>query len=87
MPKDNYGSQADTITSPSLAPFAVTPNDTTELATIPKGLWVGGTGDVRLKGVNGSAVTFTAVPAGHIIPVRASIVYATGTTATGIIAL
>lgn len=87
MPQDKYGSQADTLSSPSLNPFAVTPSDSVELATIPKALWVGTGGDVRLKGVNGQAVTFKSVPSGHIIPVRASLVYATGTTAADIIAL
>lgn len=85
---DKYGSQSDTITSAALAPYAVTPNDSTDLATIPKGIWVGTGGDVRLRGVNSVAdVTFKAVPSGFIIPVRASRILATGTTATDIVAL
>lgn len=88
MPSDSFGSQADTVTSPSLAPFAITPNDDTDLTQIPKALWVGGGGDVVLRGVNNAGnVTFANVPSGFIIPVRARRVMATGTTATGIIAL
>ncbi len=88
MPKDNYGSQSDTITSAALAPYAVTPNNDVDLPIIPKGIWVGTGGDVRLRGINSAAdVTFKAVPSGYIIPVRPSRIYATGTTATDIVAL
>lgn len=87
MPRDDYGAQADTITSSSLAPFAITPDDSNDLTRIPKGLWVGGAGDVTLRGVNGSNVTFAGVQAGSILPVRPSRILSTGTTATGIIGL
>ena len=87
MPKDDYGSQADTLSSSSLAPVEITPNDNADLVSIPKALWIGIGGDVRLRGVNGQSVTFPNVPDGFILPVRARTVYATGTTASGIIAL
>lgn len=87
MPRDDYGSQDDTLSSSSLAPFAVSLDDNSDLATIPKALWVGTGGDVRLRGVNGQPVTFVGVPSGFIIPVRASRVFATGTTAADIVAL
>lgn len=87
-PEDKYGSQQDTLSSSSLAPFAVTPNDNTDLAVIPKALWVGTGGDVALRGVNNAApVLFRNVPSGFIIPVRARRVMATNTTATDIVAL
>lgn len=88
MPKDDYGSQADSVSSPSLAPFAITPDDTTDLTRIPKALWVGIGGDVNVQGVNNAApVLFQNVPNGFILPVRARRVLATNTTATGIVAL
>lgn len=67
---------------------SVTPNDSTPLAKLPKALYVGGAGNLSIIAVDdSSAVTLSNVPAGSIIPVRARIVRATGTTATGIIAL
>lgn len=87
MPNDPYGAQDDTVSSSSLDPSAVTPSDNTDLPVVSKALWVGTGGDVRLKGVNGQPVVFVGVPSGFIIPVRASRVYATGTTATDIVAL
>lgn len=88
MPTDDFGSQADSVSSPSLAPFAITPNDSADLAKIPKALWVGTGGDVAVRGVNNaSPVVFRNVPNGFIIPVRVVRVLATGTTATDIVAL
>lgn len=88
MATDRYGIGQDNVTSPSMAPVAITPHDTNALTNIPKGLWIGTGGDVTLRGVNsGVDVVFKAVPSGHILPVRASHVRATGTTATDIVAL
>jgi len=88
MPKDDFGSQVDSVSSPSLAPFAITPSDSAELAKIPKALWIGTGGDVNVQGVNNaSPVMFRNVPNGFIVPVRVRKVLATGTTATDIVAL
>jgi hypothetical protein len=50
------------------------------------GLYVGGTGDVKVDLVGGGTVTFKAVPVGTILPVQVTKVYATGTTATFLVA-
>lgn len=88
MAVDNYGSEQDDVSSASMQPYAVTPHDTNPLSIVPKALYIGGAGDVVLRGVNsGSDVTFVGLAAGTILPVRASHVRATGTTATNIVAL
>lgn len=88
MASDKYGIGQDNVTSPSMNPIAVVPHDSNLLPTIPKGLWIGTGGDVTLRAVNGGVdVVFKAVPSGHILPVRAAAVRATGTTATDIVAL
>lgn len=63
----------------------VVPSDATVL-TETAALWVGGAGNlaVRIGGVN---VTFNAVPAGTLMPLKVDQVRATGTTATNIVAL
>lgn len=67
---------------------AVTPSDADELSHISQALYVGAAGDVTVDGyLIGTNVTFEAVPAGTTLWIRATRVYATGTTATGIIAL
>jgi hypothetical protein len=65
----------------------VTPHDTTALDPTPTGLYVGVTGDVTVITARGTTVTFTAVPAGSILPIRVTHVKATGTSATDIVAL
>lgn len=65
--------------------FAVTPDDDTDLATLPSALWVGGTGDLAVKLPSGN-VTFTAVPAGTELRIRPLRVLE-ASTATLIVAL
>jgi hypothetical protein len=73
---------------------AVTPSNTVDIPSITGGtsnngcvLYVGGAGDLKVDTVGGDAVTFVAVPAGSFIPVQVTRVYASGTSATSIVAL
>ena len=50
-------------------------------------LYIGVTGDVKVKTASGNDVVFTGVPAGSFMPVQVTQVFATGTTATNIVAL
>ena len=78
---DNPGNQARNAA-------AVTPHNTNDLTTAAKALYVGGAGNVKvdMQG-DGSAVTFTGVTAGTVLPIMVSRVYSTDTTATAIVAL
>lgn len=68
--------------------IAVTPNDGADLPTSPaKALYIGGAGAVKVNMIDGTTVTFSGVPVGTILPVIVTRVYATGTTATLILAL
>lgn len=67
--------------------FSVTPSDGSDLAIVPRGLYVGGAGDLVVHDRSGTAVTFVGVPAGSVLPIRAFRVLATGTTATSIVGL
>ncbi len=85
---DAFSAYGDGPSTPSSAPFAVTPHDSNQLPQIPKALYVGVGGDVVLRGVNGAAdVTFRNVASGQTIDVRAAYVRATGTTASGLVGL
>ena len=66
--------------------FAIAPSDTVNLATTPDALYVGGAGNVVLRGSDGVNATF-AVAAGQILPLSPTRVLATDTTATGLIGL
>lgn len=84
MPAKNYTNPAD-ITAPFSNGGAVTAHDTTELGTPTRGIMVGVAGNVALTLISGDNVTLPACQPGVIYPVRAKIIKATGTTATGII--
>ena len=60
---------------------AITPSDVT---TYSQGVqvYVGGAGNVAIADMAGNVVTFTAPPVGSMLPVRATKVMATNTTAT-----
>lgn len=64
----------------------VTASDTAVLRPYPVALFVGGAGDVAVKGADGVLATFT-VPAGVTLSIQPRQVLSTGTTATNIIAL
>lgn len=85
----NYTLNSDN-TAPAYLFLAVTPSDTVgdNFAAGPcRGLYVGTTGNVEAVGLDGTAVVFTAVPAGWILPIAAIRVNASLTTATNIVAL
>jgi len=73
---------------------AVTPSNTVDIPSITGGtsnngcvLYVGGAGNLTVDTVGGDTVTFTGILGGSFIPVQVTRVYATGTTATSIVAL
>ena len=77
---------------------AVTPSDTiddtTKITSIkthgsssPAGIYLGASGAVKVRMLSGSDITFTGLAAGVCHALQFTHVYATGTDATGIVAL
>jgi hypothetical protein len=82
---DQHSSFVEGLTSPADNQVAITPSDSTDLAFVSRAIWVGGAGNIVITPTaGGSSVTYTVV-AGTILPIRASRVLATGTTATQIV--
>lgn len=82
--EDRNAAQVD---MPHSHAFVVTPHDTNDLAFSTRALYIGVTGDVKVNMVGGEAgITFKAVPVG-VLPIRATLVASTGTTATNIVGL
>lgn len=73
---------------PSSIAYAVTPHDSTDIlgGMNTRALYVGGAGNL-VAVMDSGAVTFTAVPAGTVLPIRCKRVNSTNTTATAIVAL
>ena len=75
--------------SPANSSYSVTPHDTNEIgAFLPRAIYTGSGGAIAMM-LEGdiASIVWANVPAGAILPVKARIILATGTTATGIIAL
>lgn len=82
---DAYQNYTSSLRDPVREAETVTPDDGTDLNSVSRALYVGGQGDLRVTLVNGSDVIFRSAPVGWH-PVRAQRVWATGTSATDIIA-
>lgn len=78
----------DTAVLSAVDAVAVTPNDSADLTNGEcRALYVGMGGNVSLDVGNSTAVVFSNVPSGGILPIRAKRVRSTSTTATNIVAL
>ena len=75
---------------------SVTPSNTTDIPSVSTQdgsgnngcvLYIGGAGNLKVTTAGGDEVTFNGVLAGTFFPVQVLRVWATGTTATNIIAL
>ena len=72
------------LNSPVQGGFDVSPSDSADLAQVTRALMVSAGGDVTVTLKNGDQLTLPGLTPGVIYPVRASRVWATGTTATGV---
>lgn len=67
---------------------SVTPSDSTDLSIgFCRGILVGSSGSLKATLVSGTVVTFPSLAAGVIHPVCATRIWATGTSATSIVAV
>lgn len=75
------------ISLPAEFAVSVTPSDSTDLLVPCRGIYIGGAGAVTVNMMDGTQITFSGLAAGQFMPIRARRIWATGTTATGIVAL
>lgn len=66
---------------------AVTPSDDTDLAAVPRAIYVGVSGDVKMTSEAGDVVTFPDLAAGIVHALRPARIWENGTGAENIIAL
>jgi hypothetical protein len=81
---------SNSILAPSEFYAAVTPSDTAgsgDLTYISRSIYVGTGGNMIAITMADVEVTFTAIPDGTILPIRAKRIKATGTTASNIVSL
>lgn len=83
---DKFRTHAEGLNSPPQEVFAVTPDDAVDLARATRCLNVATSGAVRVTTLGGDTETLY-IAAGITFPIRVARIWATGTTATGILGL
>jgi hypothetical protein len=88
MAVDRFASASAGLGGPHSRAVAVAPSNTVDLVNATRGVYIGVAGDLTADLVGGSTnVLFKALAVGIVHPLRVSRIYATGTTATSILAL
>ena len=85
---DQFSSHQAGLNSPATSAFAITPNDSADLAETTRAVYVGTGGNVTcILADDSSSVLFTTISSGTMLPIRVKKVLATGTTASGIVGI
>lgn len=84
--KDIFDGFSGGLESPATHIVAATPSNSADLAHASRAINVAGAGSVRVTTVGGTTGTFHVAP-GFPFPIRATRIWQTGTTATGIVVL
>ena len=84
---DRFENHAAGLESPVRHGFAITPDDSVALAETTRAIYVGTAGDISLILASGAGLTFVNLASGTVLPVRATGVNATGTTAADLLGL
>lgn len=80
--QDRFADRSPDSSGPVFHGFSITPSDSLDLSEVTRALYIGGGGAVRVVTASGADLTFAAIAAGTMLPVRVCKVMAAGTTAT-----
>lgn len=85
---NDYETFTTGLSAPASHAALVTPNDSTDLANVSRGISFAGAGALKVTLLGGETITIPsgALAAGGIHPLRITRVWSTGTGATGIVA-
>ena len=83
---DLFEDRSSGLESPAYDGVVVTPSDATDLPVTSRALFIGSSGDLSVIMAGGTILQLRNVPVG-ILPIRASRVRSSGTTASDIVAV
>ena len=83
---DRYQGMSPSLSSPYVGGAAIAKSDSASIE-LTRAVYVGGTGDLKVTYQDGSIDVLQSIPAGTLLPIRVSLVWSTGTTATKLSAL
>lgn len=84
---DRFSAHAGGLNAPASHGFAIAAHDSNELAEVTRAIYVGGAGALALVMESGASLTLSGIAGGTLLPLRARLVKATGTTATNLVGL
>lgn len=84
---DRFANTQASLSGPASSGFSITPNDGTDLPEATRALFVGTGGSLSVRMLSGETLTLQNVPAGCLLPLRVTRVFATATTAAAIAGL
>ena len=84
---DAFADHAVGLTAPATHADEITPLDAVDLPRATRALYVGQTGNVRVRTTAGDVMTFANLQAGVLYPIRIARVFQTGTTAADLVGL
>lgn len=84
---DVFSSFAPGLEAPASRLFAITPSNSTDFTTDTRAIYVGTAGNIAIVTAAGDVVTLSNVPAGTILPIRATRVNSTNTTASNLVGM
>jgi hypothetical protein len=84
---DQYATISGGLESPAKGGFTVSLHNTNVLAITTRAIMVTTAGNVKVTTLTGDEVVLPALQPGVIYGIRATIIWATGTTATGVVGL
>ncbi|MEL7199665.1 MAG: hypothetical protein AAGL10_15250 [Pseudomonadota bacterium] len=88
MFEDPFKDTANSLSSPAADCFEIEPDNSFDLASATKAIYIGTGGDIVIQPVGSTSdVTFVNVPSGAILPIRVQAVRINGTTASDIVGL
>ncbi len=81
---DTFGTYATSLTAPPSSAANITPSDSVDLPFVSRAIYIGTGGDLRVLTRDGHDVTYKNITGTKVL--RVARVFATGTTATDMIA-
>jgi hypothetical protein len=84
---DTFRKHSRSLTAPPENAAPIQPSDGAELGYVTRAVYIGGAGALRVEMMGGEEIVFAGLAAGTLLPVRIQKVFATGTTATALVAL
>ena len=84
---DRFVNVQASLSGPASSGFAVTPNDAADLPEVTRAIYVGTGGDLTVRMLTGETLTFAGIAPASLLPVRATRILATGTTAGNLVGL